>query len=902
MSKIYLWPQCKASRSGHFARGSITNDCLTLSGLDEKTLAQNLIDTFLSSLANDRAEQAIGIILSGTGSDGTRGVRNLKSRGSLILVQEPSTAKYESMPQSAVDTGLVDYILPPEKMPLQIVRYVNNGRNVLISGHQKDMEHADEIVIRIIEILRSAIDHDFSRYKKNTIIRRIERRMAVLGLTSSEQYMSVLENSKHETSILFKELLIGVTSFFRDSEAYAILKDKYLPELLREREQDKSIRVWIPACSTGEEAYSVAIMLSECVKQLDKHYDIQIFATDLDARAIETARAGLYPESISGHVSPERLNAFFDKKDNAYQVKKSLREMITFAQQNIIKDPPFTKIDILCCRNLLIYFSSELQKQLIPLFHYSLNKSGILFIGTSETIGIFHDLFSSLDKKYKIFKKIDAAPFPHPLLQFPNSNPVPRMRDKKISKSSQPLKNTSTAKMLKMILAQSDITSCVITDDAAEIQFIHGRTSQYLELAEGKASMNLLKMARHDIRQGLAKAYHTAKGEGHECRTEVLCRQADNIREQVNIVVRPLTDSEFGKGLMLVIFETVVIESAKDNGEIPALPQVNSNSDEAKRLKEKLRITQKNLKTTIEELELSNEELKSTNEELQSTNEELQSSNEELETSKEELQSLNEESVTVNTELQKRIEELVTANDDIQHLLESTSVASIFLDNQFNIRRFTTSVRNIFPLTDSDVGRPIAHFACSLENANILSHAKSVQKSLQTKTIHLPDQKGNIYRMRLRPFRTVNNVIDGIVITFEDITELNHLKEKSSRLKENTNRLAVVVKDAYDAVTLQDPDGNILAWNNAAEQLYGIAEQNALKMNIRQVIPQHLHGNTHELYRKLQHEDVRALPVERIGNNGQHILVALTVTRLLDQHGKVQYLATTEKCLKTLST
>ena len=494
----------------------IADGCLVLGDLRDGRRTGNLVDVFFESLARDRGNTAIGIILSGTGTDGTLGIHALKKAGAMVMAQDIASAEYEDMPRSAIDTGLVDCVSPPEQLPAILRNHIAECMNKETQEVQVELAAKEDAIKDVISILRAETSHDFTLYKKNTIARRIERRMAVHQLSDLADYVRLLKDSRQEALTLFKELLIGVTSFFRDPEAFDVLKKKHLPELLREKRKDHTLRVWVPGCSTGEEAYSIAIVIAECLMQEKGVFNVQIFATDLDETAIDIARNGVYAESISASMSGERLVNYFDLVGNKYHIKKGIREMVTFAQQNIIKDPPFTKIDLLCCRNLLIYFSPELQKKLIPLFHYSLKQPGLLFIGSSETIGIFHELFSPLDKKYKIFTRKESELSPYPLMHFPGSRAVSRGQDKKHSRQSGVLRNASTTKMLKMILTESDMPPCVIVNGRKDILYIHGRVGQFLELAEGKPSLNLIKMARPGIIPGMTTAFREARDTGRE--------------------------------------------------------------------------------------------------------------------------------------------------------------------------------------------------------------------------------------------------------------------------------------------------------------------------------------------------------------------------------------------------
>lgn len=568
--------------------------------------------------------------------------------------------------------------------------------------------------------------------------------------------------------------------------------------------------------------------------------------------------------------------------------------MIIFATQNIIKDPPFINLDILCCRNLLIYFGSELQKKLLPRFHYSLKEGGFLILGSSETIGQATDLFRGQEKKVKLFKRISAEKSRQALLDFPTFAPHITMPKDKIIKKGQPLPGVNVPRLLKAILDQIDVPACVVIDDSANILYIHGRTGRFLEPAEGQASMNLLDMARPGLKFGLAAAIRKVATDRKETELAGLEVKNNNDLVNVNLIIKPLPDFHVDhQGLLLIIFD--LIGKDKNTEKRKTLKRGKTpKSDEVKRLEEELHFTRENLQTTIEELETSNEELKSTNEELQSTNEELQSTNEELETSKEELQSLNEESVTVNSELQSRIDDLVEANDDIKNLLDATHIATIFLDTDINIRRFTSQVKDIFPLTEVDVGRSISHFTSNLKNVDLQLSASEVLRTLEKQQAEVVDNKGRVYRMKLKPFRTSANIIDGVVITFEEITDLKRLLVKEARL-------AAVVKCSSDAITLQDFDGNIIAWNKGAEQLYGYSETEALTMNINVLIPPDQKEAFQQMNNRLRKEDLDPFMAERLDKSGNRRTVWLTITKLMNADNSATLIATTERDMSKLA-
>ena len=881
-NSIYVIPPNKAL--------SILNGTLQLMEPAQPRGANLPIDSFFRSLAQDQGANAGCIVLSGTGTDGTFGVKAVKGALGMVMVQDEESAKYDGMPRSAIATGLADYVLPPEKMPGQLVKYMmhaNRAAAPRIAPVQGDVPSALQ---KILVILRARTDHDFSRYKKNTIYRRIERRMSVHQIDGINDYVRYLRESDREAEILFKELLIGVTSFFRDPEAFEILKTKALNELLADKAPDSTVRVWVPGCSSGEEAYSIAILLHECREKLTHHFNTQIFGTDIDADAIQVARAGVYPESILADLGADRLKRHFIKQDDGrYRVKKVIREMLVFAPQNIIKDPPFTKLDLLSCRNLLIYLGPELQKQLLPNFHYSLVPGGILMLGSSETIGHDTDLFSAISAKWKVFRSKPTTPITRAKMDFPTNlaaYDADRPEDQGVVRDAE---KVSVLQLVESILEQSDAPPCVVINDAGNIVYIHGRTGKFLEPAEGKASMNILQMCRPGLRTALADAIARVAAHKQDVVARDVCVQYNGSKVFIDLSVKPILEQSALRGLMMVVFQEISppTRGAKRSTRRKIAKKTTKTADA---LAEELQHTREDLQTTIEELETSNEELKSTNEELQSTNEELQSTNEELETSKEELQSLNEESATVNAELQSRLEELAQNNDDMKNLLDSTSIATVFLDMELCVRRFTPSMTGIIPLAETDIGRPIRHFAANLIDLNLPEIADKVLKDLQAREMDVASKDGRWFTARVRPYRTVTNVIDGVVMTFDDITERKQQSDEKSKL------LATVILDSNDALMVQDRDGRILAWNKGAERMYGYSEAEALDMNIDNLVP---HDKRTEALRFIKSlfkgEPVESFQTQRLTKDGRTLNIWLTVTLLRNADGKPQRVATTER-------
>ena len=725
------------------------------------------IDYFFRSLAADQREHSIGIILSGMGSDGMLGLKAIKEQAGLALVQAPASAKFDGMPRSAIDAGLADIVAPAAELPLKLIEYLAHTP-LFTPGKLPPDDTAQNHLEKVILLLRSRTGHDFSLYKPNTLYRRIERRMGLHQIPKIGTYVRYLRENPQEADLLFKELLIGVTGFFRDPAAWVLLRDELLTPLLANREPRQTLRAWVPGCSTGEEAYSLAIIFKEALERLlpRSRLTLQIFATDLDHDAVDKARAGFFPLNIAADVSPERLNRFFNKEENGYRVTKEIRELIIFAPQNLIMDPPFTKLDILSCRNLLIYFTSELQKKLVPLFHYSLNPGGVLLLGSAESIGSYTHLFAPVRGKLRLFRRKEiiahavAVDFPSTFVSS-SSPPMPKPANTTV------LTPANLQELAEQWLLQNHAPAAVLVNEQGDILFVNGRTGRYLEPAAGKANWNVFAMARQGLSHALADAVAKAHRQAEPVTVRGLKLGTNGGTIFVDVTVRLFTLPEALRGLVMIVF-------ADAPARVPAKPgraaKLVPQSARVRELEQELYSARKHAQTSREEMQTSQEEFKSMNEELQSTNEELQSTNEELTTSKEEMQSLNEELQTVNAELQAKVDELSTANNDMKNLLNSTQIATLFLDSALHVRRFTEQATKSIKLIPGDVGRPITDQASDLLYKDLSTDAQEVLRTLVPLEKNLPTSDGRWFTMRLMPYRTVDNRIDGVVITFNDIT------------------------------------------------------------------------------------------------------------------------------------
>jgi two-component system CheB/CheR fusion protein len=773
------------------------------------------------------------------GSDGTSGLRAIKERNGIVMVQDPSTAKYDSMPRSAIESVNIDIVAPVSELPGRLTDLLKYSPGV--RAYQdiaiKDKSSLEKIII----LLRTHTGNDFSFYKNNTVYRRIERRMSIHKIEKISSYVHFLQENPKEIEILFKELLIGVTKFFRDDKLWEKLQERVIPEILSKLPEGSIIRAWIPGCSTGEEAYSLAIIFKEVIEKNFAHrgLSLQIFATDLDHDAIVIARKGFYPVSVAADVSATRLERFFIAGDDGYRINTEIREMVVFAQHNIIMHPPFTKIDILSCRNLLIYMNTELQRKLLGLFYYSINHEGIMVLGTAETLGTQSHLFAPVDSKLKIFKR-GGNSLMNDVFDFPSSF----SRNLQVSSETPVAKsNLNIQNLTDQLLLQRFSPAGVLVNENGDIIYISGHTGKYLEPAAGKANMNIFAMLREGLRKEFPIAFRKAILSKESVALNNVKVGTNGDVRRLNINIQWIDKPESLRGTLLVVFvDLPEINAIKPRTKLGTKTLHSIRQSE---LEKELLYSREQMQSTLEEMQTTQEELKSTNEELQSTNEELQSTNEELTTSKEEMQSLNEELQTVNAELQSKVDDFSRVNNDMKNLLNSTDIATLFLDKQLNIRRFTNQATKIFKLIKSDVGRPFTDLVSDLIFPELSSDALEVLRTLVFIQKQIPSRDGRWFSVRIMPYRTFDDRIDGLVITFFNISDL---KEVEVKLNETEQMNRFLLNSSSDIIIKLSAQLSIMEYNQEAENFFGkklkdVMNQSFIQMFITEPLQKKIESN-----------------------------------------------------------
>lgn len=754
---------------------SVINGTLHLRQPTEPRGMRLPINVLFSSLATDQGERAIAAVLSGMGSDGTLGLQAIKTVGGLTAVQQPDTAQFDAMPRSAIAADCADIVAPPAELPARILAYITLGSDPGLTAANA-LKPVPELapIQRILSLLQRQTRHDFSLYKPSTLHRRMERRMAIYKIATLALYADFLAKNTQEIDLLFNELLIGVTSFFRGPAVWEHLANVTLPELLARPATEHKLRAWVAGCSTGEEAYSLAIVFTEAMQRLPQpmDYTLQIFATDLSPDAIASARRGHYSASISTNVSSDRLARFFSIHDSGYQINKQIRDMVLFARHDVALDPPFTRLDLISCRNLLIYFDSILQRKLIPLFHYSLRAGGTLLLGSSETVGRFTHLFSAVQSKLRLYLRQDNALSGTINTSLPTQSFPPLSRITKeppMSPANLPPQisdNLQTA--ADHVLLQVYAPAAVVINGDGDIVYISGHTGKYLEPAAGKANWNFYAMVREGLRAPMAIALKQAAAQSEPLQLHGLqVKLPGGAVQSVDITVQALNEPRALRGMLMIVFRDIA-------GHHRARNKAKS-SEEASRAAEQQQF-QDEIQTLREEAHASKEELQSANEELQSTNEELQSTNEELTTSKEEMQSMNEELQIINAEMQTKLDDLALAQSDMKNLLNSIEIAILFLDKDLNVRRYTDRAAKIINIRESDVGRPIGDLTTSLQYPALHDNALDTLSTLVFSEKQIFTDNGRWFTVRIMPYRRLDNLIDGVVITFVDITTTKELE------------------------------------------------------------------------------------------------------------------------------
>lgn len=734
------------------------------------------IDSFLVSLAEERAEAAIGVVLAGTGGDGTLGVATLKDHGGLAIAEQIHGPEHEHLTESNSPSAIADFVLAPEEIPEHIDVYARHLRRVYEKkGFDEVLAASAASLTRIADILRVHTGNDFHGYKQNTFLRRVQRRMQVVQIDDIAQYVEFLRTDKGEAQNLFNDLLIGVTQFFRDKREYAVLEEHVVPEIFRNKGAGHQVRIWVLGCATGEEAYSIGILLREHMAKLETVPQVQIFATDIDGRALATARVGRYRTDIENDMTPERLARWFVREGDTYCVVKELREMCIFSQHNVIKDAPFSRLDIVSCRNLLIYLNADLQNRVIPLFHFALLPGRFLFLGNSENVTRHPKLFAPIDRRARIFRRLETGTRLPP--DFPISTAVSRSTLEPVAARAQ-ASDIGLERRAQRV-AERYAPAYVVTDEHFQILHFSGRTGRYIEPTAGAASLDLLGMVHRELRLELRSALNRALETNEAAQAETVQFGLNGHRVLIDMTVEPIQEKPGGPRSLVVVFKDGPLRATENNAADGELVR----GEHVDRLESELRATRERLQATIEELESTNEELKSSNEEYQSLNEELQSANEELETSREELQSVNEELTTVNGELAHRVQELTRATSDLKNFLESTQIATVFLDNDLRVMNFTPAITQLLHLVETDAGRPIGHIKARIPIEELYDDVRRVLRTLASSERELtaPDS-GTRYIVRILPYRSIDNFIAGVVITFVDVTAITKAEERQRQL------------------------------------------------------------------------------------------------------------------------
>ncbi len=833
------------------------------------------VDDFFRSLAEEQRERAICIIMSGMGSNGSAGTEQIKAVGGVAIAQDPESAKYPSMPQHLINTGNADFILRPNEMPAVLVRYASHSyvreRPSPETAVQREWHHLNEI----LTALRARTRRDFSGYKKPTILRRIQRRMSLNQVEELGDYAKLLRQNPSEASALSDDLMIHVTGFFRDEEAWEALRQRVIVPLVQSREPDSSIRCWVAACSSGEEAFTLCMLLSEAAAQAGKSFDIKVFATDTAERSLSLARNGTYPLGIESEIPLPYLDRYFDREDSVYRVKRDIRELVVFAPQNIIQDPPFSRLDICSCRNLMIYLEPELQRRILSLLHFGLREGGTLFLGSSETVAGADELFETIDKRARIFRRV--GPTRHGVLGFP----FPAAVDESAGTAAGATRSVKPPinQLTNHLLLDRYTPAAVTIDRDHRVVYFHGDTNPYLSQPVGEPTRELFALVRDNVRGALRTALQKAVSEHRQASARGAVVERPNGRFRTDVTVMPF-DDKLAPGHYLVTFQ---------EQEEPAPLSVPSGTDttqDVARLQEELTRVRDELQSTIEELQSSNEEMKASNEEAMSVKVEVQSTNEELETSKEELQSLNEELTTLNIQLQTKMEELEATTNDLTSLFSSTDIAVMFLDTKLRIRRFTPAISDLFDAIPADIGRPLSDLAEKFSDPDLPGDSQAVLDRLTPVEREIASSTGRVYLRRTLPYRTSDNRIAGVVITFVDISER---KRAEDALRAVENRFRLVTDGATDfAMLLTDPQGRIVTWNLGAERLLGWTAAEAIGKSAAIIFPPET--GAQQFQREMEHAAQYGRAADeswRVRKSGARLWGSGVLTAVRDERGEL---------------
>ncbi|MBF0123452.1 MAG: PAS domain S-box protein, partial [Candidatus Omnitrophica bacterium] len=859
------------------------------------------VDCLFRSLAEVRGNRAIGVILSGTATDGTLGAEAIKSEGGITLAQDPQSAKYDGMPQSAIAAGCIDFVLSPQKIAKELCNIAKHP--LIASGKAADTKTLESITPTkgledLFAILRVSKGVDFTYYKAPTMMRRIERRMVLHKQKKIKDYVNFLRANKDEVGALYEDLLINVTEFFRDEKPFVALQKKVLPKILKNRAKDEEVRIWVPGCSSGEEVYSIAICVAEVMGPRAKDVQVRIFATDLSDRSIIKARRGVYEKNIRESVSPERLKRFFVKDGDSYKVSKAVRDMCIFSKQNLFNDPPFSNLDLISCRNLLIYLQPLLQKKIFDHFHYSLKPSGFLLLGISESAGSYAKMFRCIDGKQKIFEKkyVLAKPALNVAQMYYRNNGPVALKNTVPAVDLQPrrfLERTDADAMIERAVMNEYASAGALVNCDMEIVSLRGKTGRFLEMGSGKPSQHILKLVREGLLYSLRVAIHEAMRTGKKVQKNAVVAADHGRARSVTIAVIPVsypsekTKSRARKeGCFLVLFdETASVSGSKAKPKRRGVQAKDSEYSQA--IEKELAETKEYLRTVTEEHEGANEELKAANEEIMASNEELQSANEELETSKEELQSSNEELITTNEEMQNRNAEISILNNDFVNLLGSINMPVIMMDTGLVIRKVTSQAQKALNIFSSDLGRPISHIKLNVDIPDLETILSQVIESLQPQTLDIRGKEDRWYSVDIKPYRTIDNKIDGVIVVFADITERNRARDA---LRESEAKYKELVENANSIILKVDTDGNFIFFNEYAEKFFGYTKEEVLGKNVIGLIASKTDSVGKNLEKALDkiYEDPDKFSLhinENMKRNGERVWIEWSNKALFDKDG-----------------